>query len=92
MAVDTINRLNTFTTFIEAAVDPVGREDRVGDLTIKNYNENPLSETSVKALSSEDCEEELNCEYTNSRAHPARFILEHYNVVNKRQPRRLKLG
>jgi hypothetical protein len=52
----TIDRLNMIATFIEATVDPVGHEDRVEDLTIKNYDENPLSETSVETLFSEDCE------------------------------------
>ena len=47
--------------FVEAVVDAVGREDRAKDLNIENYNENLLSETSAETLSSEGCEEELNC-------------------------------
>ena len=36
--------VNEITSFIEAAVEPVGREDRTKDLTSENYNENLLSE------------------------------------------------
>ena len=59
MAFNNIDRQNAIITFVEAVVDPVGREDRVKDLTIKNYDKNLLSETSAETPSSEDCEEEL---------------------------------
>ena len=55
MAVDTIDKQNTITSFIEAAVDPVGREDRTKDLTSENHDENLLSENSANTLSGEDC-------------------------------------
>ena len=61
MAFDTIDRPYAITIFVEAAVDPVGREDRTKDLTSENYDENLHSETSAETLSSEDCEEELHC-------------------------------
>ena len=44
--------------FVEAAVDPAGREDRTKDSTSENYNENLLSKTSAETLSSEDCDDE----------------------------------
>ena len=58
MAFITINRQNVI---IEAVRDLVGREDRIKDLAIKNYDENLLSESSAETLSSEGCAEELNC-------------------------------
>ena len=61
MALDNIDGQNVIIIFIEAAEDPVGPEDRTKDPTSENYNENLLSETSAETLSSEDCEEELNC-------------------------------
>ena len=53
-AFDTIDRPEAVTSFVETAVDPVGREDRTKDLTIKNYDENLLSEDCAKTFSSED--------------------------------------
>ena len=38
---------------IEAAVDPVGHEDRTKDLTNENYDEKLRRENSVKAFPSE---------------------------------------
>ena len=56
------DRLNTITIFIEATVDPVGREDRTKNLTSENNDENLLSENPAKTFSREDCdEEEFNC-------------------------------
>ena len=55
MAADTIDKQNTITAFIEAAVDPVGREDRTKDLTSENQDENLLSENSANTFSGEDC-------------------------------------
>ena len=50
------------TNFIEATVDPVGREDRTKDLTSKNYYKNLLSNNSAKTLSGEERDkEEVNC-------------------------------
>ena len=60
MAFNNIDRQNAIITFVEAVMDPVGREDRVKDLTIKNYDKNLLSKTSAETPSSEDWEEELN--------------------------------
>ena len=63
-AFDTFDRLNVITIFIEATVDPVGREDRTKDLTSENHNDNLLSENSTKTLSGEDRDkEEFNCHW-----------------------------
>ena len=79
MVFDTINRQNVITIFVEAAVDPVGREDRTKDFTSENYDENLCNETSAETLSSEDCdEEELNCPWVTdirlSKTQVAEFI------------------
>ena len=49
------------TIFIEAAVDPVGREDRTRDLNSEKYDENLRSENSVKVLSKEARAETITC-------------------------------
>ena len=61
MAFDTIDRPYAITIFVEAAVDPVGREDRTKDLTSENYNENLLSEDCARTFSSEDRDEIITC-------------------------------
>ena len=48
------------TIFIEAAVDPVGGEDRTKDLSSEKYNENLRSKISVNTLSKEACDETIN--------------------------------
>ena len=58
-----------FTIFIEAAVDPVGREDRTKDFTSENNDENLLSENSAKTLSSKDRKKNDGC------GHHAELIL-----------------
>ena len=58
MAFDTIDRQNMIIIFAEAALDPVGHEDRTKDPTSENYDENLLSETSTETFFSEDCDEE----------------------------------
>ena len=62
MALDTIDRQNAITIFIEAAVDPVGCEDRTNDLTSENYDENLLSENCAKTFSSEDRDKIITAE------------------------------
>ena len=61
MAFDTIDRQNVVTIFIEAAVDPVGREDRTKDLNSEKYDENLRSKNSVEVLSKEARDETINC-------------------------------
>ena len=53
VAFDTIDGKNVITIFIEAAMDPVGHEDRTKDLTNENYDEKLRSKNSVKAFPSE---------------------------------------
>ena len=83
MAVDTINRLNTFTTFIEAAVDPVGREDMTRDLNSEKYDENLRSKNSVEVLSKKARAETNTCGNKFSR----QFLATSNNdgAVNKKQ-------
>ena len=52
MAFDIIDR--QIITFVEAVMDPVGREDRTKAFTSEKYDENLLSETSAGTFSSED--------------------------------------
>ena len=54
MAFNTNDRQNVVIIFVEAFMDPVGREDRTKYLTSENYDENLLSETSAETLSSGD--------------------------------------
>ena len=53
MAFDTIDRQNATTIFVEAAVDPVGHEDRTKDFTSKNC---------AKIFSSEDRDKIITAE------------------------------
>ena len=57
MAVDIIDGQNEVIVFIEAAMDPVGREDRTKDSTNENYDEDLRSENPVEAFTSEACDE-----------------------------------
>ena len=61
-----IDRPDVITNFAEAAVDPVGREDRNEDHTSDNYDENLLSKDCAKTFSSEDRDEIIT---RRSRAH-----------------------
>jgi hypothetical protein len=56
--VNIIDGQNVITSFIEAAMDLVGHEDRTKDLSSKKYDENLRSVNSVKVLSNEACDEE----------------------------------
>ena len=59
--VDTIDGQNVIIFFIEAAMDPVGREDRTRDLNSEKYNTNLRRENSVEILSKEACDKTINC-------------------------------
>ena len=48
MAFDNIDGQNVITIIIEAAVDPVGREDRTRVSTNENYDEDLHSENPVR--------------------------------------------
>ena len=61
MAFNIIDWQNVITLFIEAAVDPVGREDRTKDSTNENYNEEIRSQNSVEAFPSKTRDEIITC-------------------------------
>ena len=69
MAFNIIDWQNVITIFIEAAVDPVGLEDRTKDSTNENYDEDIPSENSVWAFPSETRDEIITCK--------SRFMVVH---------------
>ena len=61
MPIDIINGQNGVIIFIEAAVDPVGHEERTKDSTNENYNKDLRSENPVEAFPSEAFDEIITC-------------------------------